>query len=568
MNKKIYTYFFIMGVFLLGAFAPLKAQSNIGPKKGNIIINKQQKSATAKQQKSAISKVASAPLIPTTFTTVWDPTLAKVDGNGLVTDGKTLRFHAAGTGTVNYTITNNSTGVNTSSTFATTAAKSEIQIPISDSTVTYTLAIFPTNFTAFDVNSGLDFNGIPATGDLRDNSSRITDISQWGDVNWSTMSMAFYNASNLQVSATDMPNLSGLTDITAIFTNCTFTGPANIGSWDVSHVTNMSFALAGTSNFNIDITGWDTSNVTNMYGMFMSAYAFTQNVSSWNTSKVTDMAWMFSYNSIYNQPVNFDTSNVTTMEGMFYGATAFNNDISTFNTSKVTDMSQMFSSTWVFNQDISGWDVSKVTKMYGMFLMTKVFNQNIGSWNVSNVTDMRAMFNSAYAFNQNLGAWTFNSNVDLGYMLANYTGFDICNYSATLEGWAGNSNTPSGLSLGVNGLYNKMYDTNGAIARAILIGKGWTISGDSPSGTTCGFLGTANATKNNVEIYKDATDFIIKGSENILKVELYDMSGKLVNSVNKNAKEIKINHLSLNKGIYIVRATTAKNAVVTKKVIK
>ncbi len=138
----------------------------------------------------------------------------------------------------------------------------------------------------------------------------------------------------------------------------------DIGSWDVSNVTDMSFmfgTLIGTSNrnpFNQDISNWDVSKVTNMWAMFTSS-AFNQDISSWNVSRVKNMAGMFS-NSEFNQPIgNWDVSSVTTMGAMFYNS-RFNQDISNWDVSKVTDMGVMFCSSQHFNQDLSGWNVANV----------------------------------------------------------------------------------------------------------------------------------------------------------------------------------------------------------------
>ncbi|MCD8562941.1 MAG: DUF285 domain-containing protein, partial [Alphaproteobacteria bacterium] len=143
----------------------------------------------------------------------------------------------------------------------------------------------------------------------------ITDVKQWGSQVWQSMGAAFCNETSLTgFSATDVPDLSNVTDMGLMFNGSTsFNG--DISGWDTSHVTNMLSTFLGALAFNQDIGSWNTANVTNMRGMFLSATAFNQDISGW------------------------DTSSVTTMNNMFNGATSFNGDIGSWDTSSVTDMS-------------------------------------------------------------------------------------------------------------------------------------------------------------------------------------------------------------------------------------
>jgi len=54
----------------------------------------------------------------------------------------------------------------------------------------------------------------------------------------------------------------------------------------------MSYMFQCT-NFNQDIGVWDTSNITNVSWMFHDAYNFNQDIGRWDTSKVTNMSMMF-----------------------------------------------------------------------------------------------------------------------------------------------------------------------------------------------------------------------------------------------------------------------------------
>ena len=59
----------------------------------------------------------------------------------------------------------------------------------------------------------------------------------------------------------------------------------------------------------------------------------------------------------------------------------------------------------------------------------------------------------------------------------------------------------------------------------------------------------------------------LKSNVNISNVQVFDVSGRMIkNAVGNNTKEIRINTVGLNKGVYILKITTAKG-IITKKVI-
>jgi surface protein len=199
----------------------------------------------------------------------------------------------------------------------------------------YTIKItgrFPRLYSDFD-NSGYD-------------NDKLLSVEQWGNNQWSSMSQAFHSANNMVVNATDVP--------------------------DLSHVTDMSAMFFRAYSFNSDISQWDVSNVTNMQSMFNDAESFNQDISGW------------------------DVSNVTAMDFMFIGAEAFNQDIGRWVVTNVRDMESMFEDATNFNQDLSQWDVSNVDSMVSMFENAKYFNRDISSWQVKNVKVMDNMFTDAH----------------------------------------------------------------------------------------------------------------------------------------------------------------------------
>ncbi len=355
-----------------------------------------------------------------------------------------LSFGTATSGTVNYTWQEISPGSATGSGSWSGATLTITGLPTGS---TIRLQIAPTNFQRIIINNG-------------SNRNRLTQVEQWGSTDWTSMEFAFRGCANLQVTATDVPSLLGVASMRQMFGGCTIlNSPTNINNWN-------------------------TTAVTNMHGVFDGASAFNQNIGTWNTGAVTDMQRMFEQASTFNQDIGaWNTAAVTTMLEMFYQASTFNQNIGAWNTAAVTDMEYMFYNADAFNQNIGAWNTASVVTMSEMFASANSFNQNIGAWNTVSVTTMFGMFSQASAFNQNIGAWTLNTAADLRFMFID-SGMDCNNYSATLIGWSANPSTPNSRMLGATG---RQYGTDAVAARTNLTAtKGWTITGDTPSGSSCG----------------------------------------------------------------------------------
>lgn len=265
---------------------------------------------------------------------------------------------------------------------------------------------------------------------------KLIDVSEWGPIAWRSMEYMFYQHSNLTVSATDAPNLSA--------------------------VTNMSAMFQQTAITNNDFTSWNTSNVTNMGGLFNGSL-FTGDISTWNTSNVTNMGGTFN-NGLFNGDITaWDVSSVTNFSSMFNGARSFNQDISGWNTSSATTFAYMFYNAYQFNADISGWNTSSLTNLDLTFRLAMMFDQDISGWNISGVT-------------------TFNN------LFLNTVGPSQANYDAILIGWEAQApQTGKSISFG-----EATYTPGGAAeaARTSLINTyGWTITDGGPrAAQTSGFL--------------------------------------------------------------------------------
>jgi len=162
---------------------------------------------------------------------------------------------------------------------------------------------------------------------------KLLEVQNWGDIVWQRFNLSFSGCLNLDVTATDVPNLTNVSSFQSIFQNCNNLINANgsIGNWNLSNIQSLELCFFNCTNFNVDIGGWNVSNVTNMVQTFQLCTNFNQNIGNWNTSNVTNI-------------------------------------------------SNMFNNATIFNQDLSNWNVSNVNNFIGCFRNTSNFNQNLGSW--------------------------------------------------------------------------------------------------------------------------------------------------------------------------------------------
>ncbi len=255
---------------------------------------------------------------------------------------------------------------------------------------------------------------------------KLLEISQWGNLNLGNSGSYFYGASNLNLTATDAPDLTGTTNLYQAFKNAANLGnTGDMNGWDVSKVTNMREMFNGASSFNQPIGNWNVSSVTSMDAMFAVASSFNQPIGNWNVSSVTSMSFMFAGASSFNRPIGgWDVSSVTNMAEMFSGASSFNQPIESWDVSNVASMSFMFYGASSFNQPLGSWNVSSVTNMYAMFYGASSFNQPLGDWDVSSVTNMHSMFFGASSFNQPIGGWDVSSVTIMEWMFAGASSFN------------------------------------------------------------------------------------------------------------------------------------------------
>lgn len=491
-----------------------------------------------------------------------------------------IQFSALTTDTVHYTWTASPSGNSGNGNFTAISPSDVILSTLNIETGdTLTLNMAPENLSHFSINNGPD-------------KEKLIDVVQWGDVTWTTMFRAFYGASNLIITATDVPDLSNVNDMRLMFTGATSFNQY-IGDWDVSNVTDMAIMFGGATSFNQDIGDWDVSNVINMSSMFAQAKSFDQNIGRWDVSNVISMSSMFYGANSFNQDISgWNVSKVIDMSGMFLDAISFDRDISNWPVFVVTHMGKMFSGAHSFNQDISAWDVSLVTNMDGMFQNASSFNQDISTWNTSNVTnmkdifknassfnrsiinwdvslvtDMRGMFEGANSFNQDIGDWILHPDIRMNNMLDS-SGMDCVHYSVTLVGWQANNPSITGVTLGAAGL---QYGTSAVAARDSLINEQmWSIMGDEENAMDCDGIVSAASTNQRAQItiYPNPTSDRITITGDLVdlgSIRMYNSIGQDVTAQviieKQSVTTAAINLSGLHNGIFILRCVGASKMI-------
>ncbi len=248
---------------------------------------------------------------------------------------------------------------------------------------------------------------------------KITNISQWGTGAWSNMQSAFSGASNMTVTATDVPNFGAVTSMSGMFQGASLANPITTG-WDTSNVTNMSLMFSDAVSANPNTSNWDVSQVTSMAYMFMSAANANPDVSNWDVSHVVDMQRMFT-NATSATPIttNWVTTSLTSTYVMFGGATAANPNTTNWDMSHVASIGAMFSGATNANPNVSNWNLASLTEMYAVFQNATSAKPDVSNWNTSNVTNMWAVFEAVNHPGLDVSNWDMSLVTNIDWMFVN-----------------------------------------------------------------------------------------------------------------------------------------------------
>lgn len=122
--------------------------------------------------------------------------------------------------------------------------------------------------------------------------AKILDIFSWGSEFELIDFGAFYNCANLDILASDFPQISTGSFLN-MFRGCVLLTTPDLNNWPVSNVTSFDDCFHSCVLFNGLVNLWDMSSATSFVRMFNWAVLFDQNIGGWKVTALLDATSMF-----------------------------------------------------------------------------------------------------------------------------------------------------------------------------------------------------------------------------------------------------------------------------------
>ncbi len=331
--------------------------------------------------------------------------------------------------------------------------------------------------------------------------TKIIDVSQWGVLRGAGND-AFYGCSNLDVSAIDQLNVTGITDFSNQFRGCSSLTGMEVSTWNLASGTDFQNQFLGCSSLvALDVSNWDVSSGFRFNRQFQNCSSLaTLNVSNWDVSSAEFMAFQFanctaingldvsSWNVAINRDFASQFRNCSSLTSL---------DVSNWNTSQARAMFSMFQNCSSLTAlDVSGWDTSLVADFNSMFdNCTALTSLNPNGWDVSSATNFDATFRNCTGIETqlNFSAWDVRNVLRFGGFCDGIT-LTPANYAATLNHFAEPTANggledaatfpppiPSQSTPGIIGFGNSQYPASALADRnTISITKSWVLTDGGP----------------------------------------------------------------------------------------
>ncbi|WP_432412021.1 BspA family leucine-rich repeat surface protein [Rasiella sp. SM2506] len=301
---------------------------------------------------------------------------------------------------------------------------------------------------------------------------KIISVEAWGTNAWTSMANAFDGCSNLNITATDVPDLSLVTNMISMFKNATSFN-ALIGGWNITNVQNMEQFFNGVTlseeNYEHILMGWSAQTVQNevtfdagntstycfgVEGKEILATTFMWNIIDGGLDCSDEFITLWKTDNpgtSANDAINIPTTGAGYDYSVDWGDNAMDSNLmgdgahtypmaGTYKVKIRGDFPRIF-----FN---GGGDKDKITSVvqWGSNAWTSMENAFDGCSNIAisaidepnltGVTALSFMFQDAVnlSINNNIGSWDVSTITAMDGMFANVT-LPTSIYDALLVGW-------------------------------------------------------------------------------------------------------------------------------------
>ena len=170
---------------------------------------------------------------------------------------------------------------------------------------------------------------------------KILDIVQWGNIEWDSMYRSFFQCSNMDITATDVPIITAAaTNWEYAFSNCS--SVTSIPLFDTSACTNFRSTFATMTSLTA-FPRIDVSSATSLISTFSNLY-YVNEFSTIDTSTITNFSstwYALGTSSSMTEPPLFDTSAAVTFASVFSHCSTFTS-IPAFDLSNATNTNRAF----------------------------------------------------------------------------------------------------------------------------------------------------------------------------------------------------------------------------------
>jgi surface protein len=149
------------------------------------------------------------------------------------------------------------------------------------------------------------FPSIRFSATSQTNNDKLRSIDQWGGIEWKYLDYAFFGTTNLQILATDTPNLNNVSSTSYMFYGATHLS-GDFSRWDTSNIQDMSFMFSDAINFDQDLSYRNIESINSPFSLqymlhntALSTYNYNAILDSRSKQNIPSNIYEFSVDATY-----------------------------------------------------------------------------------------------------------------------------------------------------------------------------------------------------------------------------------------------------------------------------